>query len=224
MSVLQAKELKASKVYLQHALGPDRTFHPFPLTSLGSSRLSSPPTRRHSRRFPFIRSGHSTSTFLHPLAPSRFRNFPATMGALTAARLVHLHQPTAEQLSLVHMARPSTHSATKHPPSPVIASCCPPSVTGLLRVTPMGSPWLPSGLDFTMNPLAHRYVRPNRVRYPADYVFASGCSPPHLAVTQLPSTIGSGHLPKEDFHLLDRACSQAHGFPFSRESGVWTFE
>ena len=28
---------------------------------------------------------------------------------------------------------------------------------------------------------------PNRVRYPTDWSFASGCSPPHLTVTQLPS-------------------------------------
>jgi len=69
------------------------------------------------------------------------------------------------------------------------------------------------GLDFALNPQARHGVRPNRVRTPAtDYVFASGCSPPHLAVTQLPSATGNGHLPEEDFHLPTRACSQAHGF------------
>ena len=68
------------------------------------------------------------------------------------------------------------------------------------------------GLDFTLNPQARRYVRPNRVRYPTDCMFASGCFPPRLAATQLPSATGNGHLPEEDFHLSDCACSQAHGF------------
>jgi hypothetical protein len=68
------------------------------------------------------------------------------------------------------------------------------------------------GLDFALSPQARHGVRPNRVRYTAtDCVFASGCSPPHLAVTQLPSATGNGHLPEEDFHLLNRACFQAHG-------------
>jgi hypothetical protein len=70
------------------------------------------------------------------------------------------------------------------------------------------------GLDFALNPQARRRVRPNRVRKTAtDCMFASGCSPPHLAVTQLPSATGSGHLPEEDLHLPGRACLQAHGFP-----------
>jgi hypothetical protein len=74
------------------------------------------------------------------------------------------------------------------------------------------------GLEFALNPQAPHGVRPNRVRTTAtDCVFASGCSPPHLAVTQLPSATGSGHLPEEDFHLPTRACSQAHGFRLSPE-------
>jgi hypothetical protein len=74
------------------------------------------------------------------------------------------------------------------------------------------------GLDFTLNPQARQDVRPNRVRNTAtDYVFVSGCSPPHLAVTQLPSATGNGHFPEEDFHLPARACSQAHGFRLSPE-------
>ena len=44
--------------------------------------------------------------------------------------------------------------------------------------------------DFTMNEQARRHTPPNRVRHSADRQFASGCSPPHLAVTQLPSTTG----------------------------------
>jgi len=85
--------------------------------------------------------------------------------------------------------------------------CCPPSVTGF----PISTYRL-SGLDFTLNPQARRYARPNRVPHRTDCMFASGCSPPHLAVTQLPSATGSGHLPGGDLHPSDRACSQAHGF------------
>jgi hypothetical protein len=77
---------------------------------------------------------------------------------------------------------------------------------------------LDPGLDFTLNPQARRGVRPNRVRHTAtDCMLVSGCFPPHLAVTQLPSATGSGHLPEEDFHLPNRACLQAHRFRRSPE-------
>jgi hypothetical protein len=41
--------------------------------------------------------------------------------------------------------------------------------------------------DFAMHEKARRSSPPNRVRYPTDRQFASGCSPPRLAATQLPS-------------------------------------
>src|SRR5512139_193162 len=87
--------------------------------------------------------------------------------------------------------------------------CCPPSVAGSLNSCP--------GLDFALNPQARRYARPNRVRHPTDCMFASGCSPPRLAATQLPLATRSGHLLEEDFHLSDHACLQAHGFRLSPE-------
>jgi hypothetical protein len=40
---------------------------------------------------------------------------------------------------------------------------------------------------------ARRTTRPNRVRYPTDCMFASGCSPPRLTATQLPSATEIGH-------------------------------
>ena len=85
----------------------------------------------------------------------------------------------------------------------------------------MGFPWPFPGLDFAIYPQARRYVRPNRVRHPTDCEFASGCSPPRLMATQLPSATGSGHLPEGDFHPSDRAC-----FPGARTpvfTGVTTF-
>ena len=44
--------------------------------------------------------------------------------------------------------------------------------------------------EFQTSPRMSRLVAhtpPNRVRYPADHLFTSDCSPPHLTVTQLPS-------------------------------------
>ena len=75
---------------------------------------------------------------------------------------------------------------------------------------------LDPGPDFAMNLLARRCVRPKRVRFTTDCMFASGCFPPHLTVTQLPSATGSGHLPEEDLHLPNRACLRAHRSPPAR--------
>jgi hypothetical protein len=52
---------------------------------------------------------------------------------------------------------------------------------------------------------------PKRVRHPTDCSFASGCSPPHLAVTQLPPATGvATPSPGADFHLTNVAPSRAH--------------
>jgi hypothetical protein len=80
-----------------------------------------------------------------------------------------------------------------------------------------------SGLDFTFHEEARRYTRPKRVRFTTDCKFASGCSPPRLAATQLPLTIGYGHLPREDLHLSDRACPQAHSFRHTPDSSFRDF-
>ena len=126
------------------------------------------------------------STFLHPLAPRALPRFLATTGALTPAR------PALRPLSGAMNTRPIPGRSPWFTPRdlPCIPSPntwralpsllrCPPSVTGSLGLRP--------GLDFTLNPQARRYARPNRVRYPTDCMFASGCSPPRLAATQLPS-------------------------------------
>ena len=77
------------------------------------------------------------STFLCPLAPRALPRFLATTGTLTPARRVlraspgHERPPVTGQVSLVHSAQPSRHSATTHLARPAIAFlCCPPSVTG----------------------------------------------------------------------------------------------
>src|SRR5215472_11935932 len=61
---------------------------------------------------------------------------------------------------------------------------------------------------FTTNEQARHSVTPNRVRHPTDCRFISGCSPPRLAATRLPSitepATGSG----ADLHRADKAPSR----------------
>jgi hypothetical protein len=170
---------------LQHALRPHRTFHPSPFCRTGFSRLFSPTHAGHSPGVFFVRCAHCTSTFLHPLAPRALPRLFATTGALTPAQWAlrtltrgNEHPPCPEQVSLIHRTRPSMHSVTNHLARPVIASPLPDQ-----RDRPPG---LNPGLDFALRLQAHRYARPNRVRHPTDCMFASGCSPPHLAAAQLP--------------------------------------
>ena len=70
--------------------------------------------------------------------------------------------------------------------------------------------------DFAMNEQARRHIPPNRVRHPADCQFASGCSPPRLATTQLPSASGSWLAPARTSTML---FVRLHGRTHSRESG-----
>ena len=61
-----------------------------------------------------------------------------------------------------------------------------------------------------MESQARRSSPPNRVRYPTDQQFASGCSPPRLTATQLPSTTEFVAYSDTDFHRADVAPSRAH--------------
>ena len=79
-------------------------------------------------------------------------------------------------------ARPSEHSAPKHPRRPVPPTQ-PLDGTGLL--------------GFAFPTQAHRAIGPKRVRHPADYSFASRCSPPPLARTQFLSTSGRSVIARE---------------------------
>ena len=62
--------------------------------------------------------------------------------------------------------------------------------------------------DFALNEQARRHTPPNRVRHPADRQFASGCSPPRLAATQLPSATGLWLTPTRTSTVL---LSRLHG-------------
>jgi hypothetical protein len=121
---------------LQHTIRPYRAFHPVP-SGTGFSGLLSP--CGHSRRFAFALYGLHRSTFLPALAPRALPRFFATMQALTPAypvlrlALQNERRPLNRQVSLVHTARASTHSATKHLTPPTIASLLPAQRDGLPR-------------------------------------------------------------------------------------------
>jgi hypothetical protein len=75
----------------------------------------------------------------------------------------------------------------------------------------------PCVLGFATSQQARHGNRPNRVcgdRHEsvdtADWTFASGCSPPRLAATQLPSATRNQTFPDEDFHLANATTLQAH--------------
>jgi hypothetical protein len=53
-----------------------------------------------------------------------------------------------------------------------------------------------------MEPQTRRLALPNRIRYPTDCLFASSCSPPHFAMTQLLSATTLWLTPTETFTLL----------------------
>ena len=55
---------------------------------------------------------------------------------------------------------------------------------------------------FALVSQARRSSPPNRVRYPTDQQFASGCSPPRLAATQLPSATELWLSPTRTFTVL----------------------
>src|SRR5262245_7395226 len=61
-----------------------------------------------------------------------------------------------------------------------------------------------------MHEQARHDTPPNRVRPPAGYPFASGCSPPRLTATQLPSATYAVTSHGMDFHHADRADSRTH--------------
>ncbi len=57
--------------------------------------------------------------------------------------------------------------------------------------------------DFAFSQPARRHTPPNRVRHPTDRQFVSGCSPPRLTTTQLPSTSGPWLTPTRTSTVLD---------------------
>src|SRR5512135_38980 len=139
---------------------------------------------RHSHWFPFYPMLDYSSTFLRSLgsrpvtALLRYYGRSDSCSPGSSAPLGMNTASNGQQVSLVNTARPSLHSVTKHRTRPAIASPLPTQRDRLPGSRPVQ--------NFTLNPQARRCARPNRVRYPTDCRFASGCSPLCLAATQLP--------------------------------------
>ena len=178
-----------------------------PLSSAATMRSLHSEASTHDRYGPFVsapcltltgtsgatlcsRCGSHASTFLPPVprrsfafcASRGFRRF-GTMKALTPASL-------------------TTHSAG------LPAYCTSPSCRSVSNHVGLPDHRLPPRQrdqrvsDFAMNEQARRSSPPNRVRYPTDRQFASGCSPPRLAATQLPSATELWHTPTRTFTVL----------------------
>jgi hypothetical protein len=134
-----------------------------------------------------------TSTFLPALRSTGVTPLHRYYGGSDSCPALH-----AAQVSLLHAPCPLRRSAPNHLALPCrgFARCilCSPADS----CTPGSGRLRPSYGD------SPNYARPNRVRHPADQRLASGCSPPHLRMTQLPSATGpAASRPGGDFHPAD---------------------
>jgi hypothetical protein len=190
----------------QHSLRPDRRFRAIasPLCFSGTFTLGL--RFRDCHRGLSIRSGHHVSTFLHPFTPPALPGFIATMGALTPARcpaafLALAHQTLRPRRSL-RFTCPAFAALCLQPPCRTTRSLWHrPSASWArrlrgsgLRLSIGGSPYGPAESSSSST----------------DCCFASGCSPPHLTMTQLPSATGLVGTPGTDLHHPDKARSRTH--------------
>ena len=108
-----------------------------------------------------------------------------------------------------YLAIPSRRSASNHVMRPDTAS-----FANLQRVGRVS--------DFATNEKARRNIPPNRVRYPTDRQFASGCSPPRLMTTQLPSATGPWLTPARTYTVLLWHLHRRTHSGEGRNPDVWT--
>ncbi len=177
----------------QHTVRPDSGFDPRPILC-GQNGLCIVRSRlRHSRCFRMAIVCRHASTFLPCLPSSRFvlpglRARPSgprfgTMRALTPAAVAHVGRSLRFLCSAVRTSRPQPHSAAR-------------GHTG-----------------FATHERARLCKTPKRVRHPAGRSFASGCSPPRIAATQLPPATQVHDLLGLDLHQTDKATSRTHSWP-----------
>jgi hypothetical protein len=180
-----------------HALCPDRSFHPRPA---GLCTPCSP--CGHCRCCCLLHSIHRTSTFL----PA----FPRRGFAVRAFRGSSPLRYYAGSASCRTLARPTGLSAYAALPSghPVLNHVVSPERRFVSHLSAFGRPLAVPG--FTLDEQARRYTPPNQVRHPTGCPFASGCSPPHLTVTQLPSATCDVTSHDVDFHHANNADSRTH--------------
>ena len=119
-----------------------------------------------------------------------------TMRALTPAA------PRQRNRSLRSIRLPSGHPAPNHVMRPDV-TCLSPRASGRFLAVP----------GFATHEQARRHTPPNRVRHPTGCPFASGCSPPRLAATQLPSATCAVTSHGMDSHHADKSDSRTHSWP-----------
>ena len=120
----------------------------------------------------------------------------------------HPFSSCAAQVSSLHAFHPSKPSVSNHPAAPHDRFCTYPlNVVGFPLAQARASPF-------------NRRLASQRGRiefaFATDDPFASRCSPPHLAVTQLLSATEFSANSGEDFHLSDSAPFRRTGSPPSR--------
>ncbi len=190
-----------------HALRPDRGFRPPPLPAAGFCPLRSLIGTAGTR---LPRFGHRTSNSLPPFPRGGF----ATRSLHRARR--HRYYKGSDPAALTrttglsaYPVLPSRHSAPNHAIRPMAAL---PVVSA------------PSAIPgFAVIQQARHGFTPKRVRPPADWRFASGCSPPRLTATQFPSASKPRHTSTGTPTLLTRRPHGRTGYAGqarSRGSGV----
>ncbi len=101
---------------------------------------------------------------------------------------------------------PSEHPTPNHVVGPSVAFA-------VVSTRPAGR----TDPGFAMSEQARRTTPPKRVRHPAGCSFASSCSPPRLATTQLLSATCVTTSHRLDFHLPDKTTSRTHSLRRRRD-------
>ena len=151
-----------------------------------------------------LRHGLHASTFLPclpsdgfccPALPRPSRSRIGTMRALTPAALRPRIRPLRSIRLAVPASRPQPRNAARW--------------SRAHHLVPPAGPLSPG---FAIHEQARRCTPPNRVRSPTGCRFASGCSPPRLAATQLPSATCAVTSHGTDSHYADITNSRTHLF------------
>lgn len=127
-------------------------------------------------------SGLRPSTFLPCLPSDRFC-CPALRG--TCSPLRYYAGSDSCRLAIPRQVSPLTPLCLPDIPPPIAP--CPPAVAFTVTPSAAGRLLLAQAPGFARAQKARQDSTPKRVRHPTGYPFASGCSPPRLTTTQLPS-------------------------------------
>jgi hypothetical protein len=187
----------------QHGFLSLRGFDSWPVWPLSRCVLFSPCGHYRRLLLALLRSDSLPSTFLPPV-PRRCFAFSASRG------FAPLRYHEGSDCCTAHLRCSSPHLLR--------------STFLSFRLQPRGLPGHrlpprqrdPRVSDFAMNEQARRSSPPNRVRYPTDRLFASGCSPRRFGPTQLPSATELWLTPTRTFTVL---MQRPHGRTHSRGRG-----